>query len=469
MGEGELAMREVISLSRVLLLGSVLIPLAACTISPEIAYHDAKVQMGYEKAGFKSRRDPEPLLAFAANNATSPEEIIRYNRAYGNLALDEGKDGEAYTAFERAAVAGDRSAGKRLVKGHLNGVYRPSDVQSIARTVYLPLTSDAADANTRLLLAQLIDSGEIKGSEFRTADQWLNEAAKVGATKAFRQLAERAEQSGNVALASDYYYRADKISKADRALRQARVHYLGLEGSANPKLGHKWLELAGKLDKRGAGQLAARLYRATPGGGDRSYLMSLAAAAGVKVFSQEQLLGAYRAAKTDQERAKIIEPLRVAARNNDPNAAYELAQIYIGSRGNANEINDLLVMANSKGKAEALDLMIAQLMRAEPGQDAASMLYDAVVKKAEKGSVEAARALSSLYRIGGFKPANRAESLKWLQQAADAGDAKSQYELGVELYETGEDAQSNELARKYLNMSAGQGDPFAQAYLKSKS
>ncbi len=462
-------MKQIMSLSRALLIGTMLVPLAACTTSPKFAYDDAKVQIGFAKAGFKARRNPESLLAYAAKNAKGQDEVVRYNRAYGNLMLDRGKNGEAYPAFERAALAGDASSGRRLVKGQLDGVYRPEDVRMIARSVYLPLTADKSDTNTRLLLAQLIDSREIGGVEFGTADAWLNEAAAAGATKAFRSLAERAEKSGNVTLASDYYDRADKTSKADRALRQARVHYLGTEGGANQKLGHAWLELARKLDKQGAGQLAARVYRATSGGIEGSYLISVATAAGVNVLSRDQLLEAYRSAKTDQDRAKILAPLKAAARNNDPNASYELAAIYIGTRGDPNEINTLLVKAYSKGKAEALDLMISQLMRAEPGQKAADVLFDGVVKAAQNGDVEAARSLSSLYRIGGYKPTNRIESVKWLQRAADSGDAKSQYELGVDLYENGSDRDSKQLALKYLNMAAGQGDPFAQTYLKSKT
>ncbi|EUB99771.1 Sel1 domain protein repeat-containing protein [Rhizobium sp. CF080] len=462
-------MKKIMSLSKALVVGTTMISAAACTSSPQIAYDDAMVQIGSEKAGFKSRRDPEQLLSYAAQQAKAKDEVIRYNRAYANLVLNRGKSGEAYTAFERAALVGDVSAGRRLVKAHLDGVYRPKNVPMIARSVYLPLTADKSDANTRLLLAQLLDSGEIGGKEFRTADAWLDEAAASGATRAFRQLAERAEKSGNVALASDYYYRMDKTSKADRALRQARVHYLGLEGGANPKLGHAWLELARKLDKQGAGQLAARVYRATSGGRDGSYLISVATAAGVNVLSREQLLEAYRSAKTDLDRAKILEPLKAAARNNDPNASYELAAIYISTRGAPSEINSLLVKAYSKGKSEALDLMISQLMRAEAGQKAAEILFDGVVKAAQNGNVEAARSLSSLYRIGGFKAADRAEGRKWLQRAADAGDAKSQYELGVDLYENGGDPQSKQMALQYLNKAAGQGDLFALTYLKSKT
>ncbi len=468
-GKGELTMKKMMSLSKALMVGTMVISAAACTSSPEFAYDDAKAQIGYEKAGFKSRRDPEPLLAYAAQHAKAEDEVIRYNRAYANLARDRGKSHEAYTAFERAALAGDASSGRRLVKGHLDGVYRPANVPMIARSVYLPLTADKSDANTRLLLAQLLERGEIGGGEFRTADAWLNEAASAGSTKAFRELAERAEKSGNVALASDYYYGADKTSKADRALRQARVQYLGLESGSNPKLGHAWLELARKLDKQGAGQLAARVYRATSGGRDGSYLISVATSAGVNVLSREQLLEAYRSAKTDLDRAKILEPLKAAARNNDPNASYELAAIYIGMRGDPSEINGLLVKAYSKGKPEALDLMISQLMRAEAGRQAADILFDGVVEAAQKGNVEAARSLSSLYRIGGFKPADRTESLKWLQRAADAGDAKSQYELGVDLYENGGNPQSKQMALQYLNEAAGQGDPFALTYLKSKT
>jgi TPR repeat protein len=108
-------------------------------------------------------------------------------------------------------------------------------------------------------------------------------------------------------------------------------------------------------------------------------------------------------------------------------------------------------------------------MQAERGQGYAEPLFNVAKKAAAKGNVEAARALSSLYSIGGYKSADEDERLKWLQEAADAGDAKSQYEFGVYLYENGKTERSKELASQYLIKASKRGDAFAVSYVKSKN
>ena len=128
-------MREFKVYGRALMIAATLSPLAACNTSPEAAFKDARVQIGYEKAGFEARRDAGALLATAAANARTPETIVRYNRTYAEYAIDHGQQAEAYKAYERAALAGDRTSGRRLAKGHLDGIYRPSDVNRVARSV----------------------------------------------------------------------------------------------------------------------------------------------------------------------------------------------------------------------------------------------------------------------------------------------------------------------------------------------
>lgn len=454
---------------RALMIAATLSPLAACNTSPEAAFKDARVQIGYEKAGFAARRDAGALLATAAANARTPETIVRYNRTYAEYALDHGQRAEAYKAYERAALAGDRTSGRRLAKAHLDGIYRPADVKGVAGSVYVPLTADKSDVTTRLLLAKLLDDGQISAAQFGSSETWLNQAASAGGASALRQLATRAEAAGNLELALDYYAKADKTPKADRALRQARVFYLGQEGGVNVKLGHAWMEIARKLDKKGAAQLAARVYRQTSGGRDGSYLASVASAGGVTVASQAQVAATYKAAKTDAERKQIVEQLKAAARSGNAEASYNLAQVYLSTGGDPQEISTLLSTAYAKGKSEAMAPMITMLMRAEPGQSYAETLFKAVSKAAGSGNIAAARALSSIYGIGGYKPANEEERLKWLRKAADAGDAKSQFEFGVYLYENAKAEADEATATEYLRKAAKKGDAFAATYLKSRN
>ncbi len=462
-------MKEFKTCGQTILVAATLAMLASCNSSPEESFRDAKVQIAQERAGFEARRDPGALLAKAAESARSKDDIIRYNRTYANFSLDHGKTAEAYMAFERAALAGDPSSGRRLAKAHLDGVYRPSNITLVARSVYLPLTNDKSEVTVRLLLAKLIDGGQLSAGQFGGADAWLDQAASAGGAGALRQLAERAEASGNLMLALDYYTKADKTSKADRALRQARVNYLGQETATNVKRGHAWMEIARKLDKQGAAQLAARIYRQTSGGRDGAYLATVASAGGVNVMSQSQLVSAFRAAKTEAEREKIVQPLKAAAKAGNADAAFNLAQLYLGIGGDPTEAGPLLATAYNKGKSEAMAPMVALLMRAEPGQYYAEPLFKAVTKAADGGNVEAARALSSLYGIGGYKPANDEERIKWLRKAADSGDTKSQYEFGVYLHENGKTEAQKKLAVENLLKAAKKGDAFARAYLESKN
>ena len=462
-------MKEQKSYRRAVVIAAMLLPLASCNMSPDAAFQDAKVQIAQERAGFAARRDPEALLEKAALNAKSKDDIIRYNRAYANFLIDNGKPRKAYAAFERAALAGDLSSSRRLVKGQNDGVYRPSNLATVARKFYVPLTADKTEVGARVLLANLIDGGQLSAGQFGSSEKWLNEAAAAGGTSALRQLAERAEKKGNLKLALDYYAKADKTSRADRALRQARANYLGQEGPVNVKRAHAWMEIARKLDKQGAAQLAARIYRQTSGGRDGAYLATVASAGGVNVMSQSQLVSAFRAAKTETEREKIVQPLKTAAKAGNAEAAFNLAQLYLGIGGDPAEAGPLLAMAYNKGKSEAMAPMVAMLMRAEPGQSYAEPLFKAVTKAADGGNVEAARALSSLYGIGGYKPSNEEERLKWLRKAADAGDTKSQYEVGVYLNENGKTEAQKNLAMEYLLKAAKNGDAFARAYIKSKN
>lgn len=467
--EGRLKMKELKSYSQAVVVAAMILPLASCNMSSDAAFRDAKVQIAQEKAGFSARRDPEALLAKAALNAKSDDDIIRYNRTYANFLIDNGKSGEAYAAFERAALAGDRSSGRRLVKAQTDGVYRPSNLANVARKVYVPLTSDKSEVGARVLLANLVDEGQLSASQFGNSEKWLSEAAEAGGASALRQLAQRAEAKGNLNLALDYYTRADKTTRADRALRQARTNYLGQDGPVNVKRGHAWMEISRKLDRQGAAQLSARIYRQTSGGRDGAYLASVASAGGVSVVSQSQPVSAYKAAKTDEERKKLVEPLKMAAANGNTEAAMVLAQLYIGIGADPSEASDLLVKAYQRGKSDALAPILALLMQAERGQPYAEPLFNVAMKAAANGNVAAARALSSLYSIGGYKPANEDERLKWLQEAADAGDPKSQYEFGLYLYENGKTERSKEMASQYLLKASERGDAFAIAYVKSKN
>ncbi|WP_269582912.1 tetratricopeptide repeat protein [Roseibium sp. Sym1] len=443
--------------------------LAACQGNPDSAYREAKISIAHGKAGVKTPNSPEQLLAIAASKATSKADIQHYNREYGKYLQERGKTRSAYQAFEKAALAGDTSSQNRLIKGQIDGKYRPSNLNKVAREVYLPAANSGSSVSANLLMADLVGKGKVRGAEFKSESYWLQRAAGKGSTTASRELAENAERAGNIKLAAKYYARNDRISKSDRALRQARVYYLGQGVGQNTRIAHAWMEQARRLDKKGAGQLAARVYRTTGGSKDGAYLQEVASAAGISnVLPQGRISREYRAAKSEEARRAIIAPLEQSARNGNADAALVLANLFIETGGNDDAIAGYLVKAYSGGKSEALEVMIKRLQRARAGSGAANTLYSAVASAANKGNVSAARALSSIYSIGGAKPASVSESRKWLRKAADAGDTKSQYELGVDLFENGNGGADQATALKYLKMAAASGDPFASSYLKTK-
>ncbi len=453
----------------VVLLGTVGLQLAACQGNPGAAYKDAKASIAHNKAGVKTPNDPEKLLSIAASRATSQRDIQHYNREYGKYLLEKGKRRQAYQAFETAALAGDSSSANRLMSGHLAGHYRPSNLSKVAQQVYLPAALSGSSVSGNLLMAELVGKGQVRGAEFKSESFWLERASAQGSTSAGRELAENAERAGNIKLAASYYAKTDKISKSARALRQARVYYLGQGVRQNTKIAHAWMNVARRLDKKGAGELAARVYRTTGGSRDGAYLQEVAAAAGISnVLPQGRIARDYRAAKTEAERQALIEPLERSADGGNADAALVVANIYIQTGGSDDKIAKYLGKAYAGGKSEALDLMITRLQRARAGSPSAEALYQAVAAAGNRGSVPAARALSAMYSIGGTKPASVAESRKWLRKAADAGDTKSQYELGVDLYENGDGGSDQAVAVKYLQMAAASGDPFASSYLKTK-
>ncbi|CTQ56363.1 Sel1 repeat [Roseibium album] len=452
-----------------LILGGLGVLLAACQNSPDSAYREAKISIAHSKAGVNTPNDPEKLLMISAKGATSKSDIQKYNREYGKYLLEKGKRRQAYQAFETAALAGDSSSQNRLVQGHLNGHYRPSNLNKVARDVYLPAANSGSSVSANMLMAELVGKGRVRGSQFKSESYWLQRAAKKGSTSASRDLAEKAERSGNVKLAASYYAKSDRISRSERALRQARIYYLGQGVKQNTKVAHAWMERARRFDKKGAGELAARVYRSTGGGKDGAYLQSVASAAGVtSSLSSGRIVRDYRAAKTDAERRMIIKPLEKSADQGSADAALVVANLYIRTGGSDAKIAKYLLKAYSGGKTEALDLMITRLQRASPGSSEANSLYKAVASVASKGNVKAARALSSIYSIGGVKQASVSESRKWLRKAADSGDTKSQYEFGVDLFENGNGGSDKNLAVKYLTMAANKGNPFASSYLKGK-
>lgn len=449
---------------------SLLALLSACSQQKhETSFLLAKLDIHRINEGKEPIREPEALLAYAAEHATEEDDIREYNRELGKLLIRKGDPVRGYLALENAALYGDRFSRTQLLQGYLNGYYRPGDADLVAQKVLLPIAQENVSISVNFVLASLLDENKIRGTDYKTSTYWLQNASRKGSNRATRLLAERADQAGNIKLAATYYSQIDDRPRIDRALRQARDYYLGRDVKMNTQLGRAWLNEAYRLNKEAAGGLASRIYRETEGEIDGKYLRSIAANAGTPIrLPQSQILANYRAATTDQQRAEIIAPLLRSAQQGDAAAALSVARLYSTTDANPDEAALYFALAYQNGNLDAVPLMIPLLMRAAPGSEAAETLFAAVQNAAFAGNIEAARALSMIYAIGGVRSVDILESRKWLGIAADAGDNKSQYELGVDLYENGSGPQDRERALEYLRAAANQGDSIAASYLSSK-
>jgi localization factor PodJL len=157
-------------------------------------------------------------------------------------------------------------------------------------------------------------------------------------------------------------------------------------------------------------------------------------------------------------------PLRVAAANGDPAAAYEVGMRYAEGRGiapNLKEAARWLERAAKHGLAPA-QFRLGGLY--EKGQGVRKDLAEArrlYVAAAEKGHGKAMHNLAVLYAEGIDGKPDYRTSAQWFRKAADRGIPDSQYNLGI-LYARGIGVGQN-LAESYkwFALAAREGDKEA--------
>jgi TPR repeat protein len=236
----------------------------------------------------------------------------------------------------------------------------------------------------------------------------------------------------------------------------------------NTALGHAWMQRLAKADKMIAGQLAAQIYRKSNGAIDTAYFENLAAAAGITNImggGKSKLVLAYMAAKTDAERAKVLEPLRVASKHGDAQASLTLAGVLLEVGGKHEEIFGLVNASMKKDSKDAMPMLLKLAALVDAKDSAAPDILAATKTAAEHGNVEASKTLSMIYSTGSIVPADEKQGRLWLKRAADGGDNDSQYQLGVLLWTTAKGDQDKAEARVYLQKAAASGNTAAQTYL----
>lgn len=161
---------------------------------------------------------------------------------------------------------------------------------------------------------------------------------------------------------------------------------------------------------------------------------------------------------------KLPIPLRNAAANGDPAAAYEVAMRHLDGRGvpqNLSEAARWLDRAANAGLAPAqfrLGSLYEKGQGVKKNLEAAQKLY---VAAAEKGNAKAMHNLAVLHAEGALGKPDYKIAAQWFRKAAERGVADSQYNLGV-LYARGIGVEQN-LAEsfKWFSLAANQGDKDA--------
>jgi TPR repeat protein len=413
------------------------------------------------------KRDQFQHLLYLAESPPTARKRAKAYRYLAEILGKVGRNSEAMRAYEAGALQGDGPSATEIMQAHAAGRFKPNYLSELIELVYLP-RAKAGGTGGPMLMAKLVGSGKVKG--VGSSSDWLQLAASRGSTEATLQLAEGAERRGKIASAAKLYASIDKMSKLDRALRQARVHLLGEDTKPNGELALAWLDHAATIDAAAAGKQAESLYRREAGSEDvRAKLLEVALASGYSPKGGGG--GGYgarlRAAATADERAQLLVEMTQAADAGDAGAALALAQEQLVQADPALEESGYvyLLKAVEAGLEPAVTDAAARLAGMASDSPRAASLLAALTKSADGGSVPAMWALVDLYAFGGAIAADPEKSLSYLQAAADAGHAEAQLRLGLHFAQQQADPEKVELARHYLEAAADQGSAPAKAYL----
>jgi TPR repeat protein len=414
------------------------------------------------------KRDQLQHLLYLAESPNTAPKRGRGYRILGDTLQKVGRIEEAMRAYEAGALQGDGPSTTIIMRAHAEGTYQPLYLNELLPLAYVPRAQELGTSGP-MLMAELTAAGRIEG--FGTEAEWLALAASRGSSAAILKLAEAAERDGDIKSALQLYASADSsMSKLDRALRQARVYYLGRDTKPNSKLALKWLAYAADLDSAATAQVAAGLYKKDAGTEEaRAKLLDIALAGGIDPQGSGGYVSRLRTAKTDDERKALLPEIKTAADNGNASAALALAQDQLALADPALEDDayHYLELAVAAGLEPAVTDAAGRLVGLPVGSPRAEALLTAMKSAADSGVVPAMLALADLYAWGGPVAADQALSLKYVQAAADAGHIESQLKLGLHFAQASADPEQAERARHYLEAAAKQGSAPAEAYLAS--
>jgi TPR repeat protein len=337
---------------------------------------------------------------------------------------------KARSLLEEIAAAGDARGRYELTRFlTANG---GADAETVSDDLAAAATSGSGSA--MLSLSRRLDEGESTGGKDRQG--WLAAAAEAGEVKAKIALARQGSDVGATEGSLDRVA-AGGVCQPDQ-MADLAMAYVSLESDDAAAKAKVWLDRAvavGDADPNVAFALGQALAAGT--GGEELRAKGIALLTGLAeagtLRAMRQLATGYASGawgKTDKELASYW--LERAAAAGDAPSAVDYAQ------------------------------EVAAAERPDPNALARAHGY---LAKAANSSASAARQLGQLSMEGLFGEAERAEGSRWLQVAADAGDASAMRDM-ADMYSTGGGglARDPERALEWLRKAAAAGD--AKSMLK---
>ncbi len=448
---------------------------AGCAQPAKMAYSQAVTTQKFIDIGQKTNQDPIDLFRCAAEKETDPALKGKYYNGLASAFEKRGKTEAALMAYEQAALSGNQSAGSKVFKAQESGAYKPRAMVLIAQVIYVPKALTKNGSRFALLLAKLVDSGQLKGPEFKTSSYWMQKAARGGSKSAIRSMAETASIRGDIKNAAAYFRMVDKKPANIRALREARNYFLGKGSQKNPRVGMAWLAYGSTLSPVPSAKLAARFFRLTKGVVYSDELKRIAAAGGIPNLQigsggNAIIMAAYAAAKTDAEKTKVLASLFALSKSGNGTADFSLARILETDGGFANFTPaEFYISALEKNNIIALPKVGSLLAVLDPSDLRVKRVVGVLSRTAQSGNHEAQKILGVLYIVGGPVKIDYAKGTGWLKQASDAGDVEAKYRLGVLLVLNNRDGADLNIGTKYLQSAAAAGNKAAKKFVEDLS
>lgn len=174
--------------------------------------------------------------------------------------------------------------------------------------------------------------------------------------------------------------------------------------------------------------------------------------------------------QTTADPKRVVDFLKKGSEQGDPRAQFELAKLYLDGKFLEKSREDAMRWLQKSAESDVMPLsqfMLSEILRTAEGADREQLgkARHWCLKAAEHHYAKAESKLASAYLSGGYDLDFDAEQgFKWMQRAAEDGDADAQGFLGL-AYMTGLWVERDEKkGRRYLNEAADGGIAAASTF-----